>query len=347
MGKRVANSGNATAAKKVKVNPVFAEIQDSLKHAEHLPENCRAMLSAMVPGMFSSACEQRSEHQSTVIQWVEDAMLKQKAKLVGETDVVRTKLADQGASKAARAGEAQKAEENLAELRKVVASKKTALAEVTIAMKATEKMLAEKQEEQRTLDSEYLAMKKEQEGLAAAFVEHFQVPMNAGEALHYESLQPFLRNLDLEESFMISVPSSCAKTKDQRGSFDNVVLESLQQALLDRAAQIKDVVSNRSPESEAREVAVQQAEEQLAANKSDQEKAAAELASAQRNVEAGAISLKEAEKVVEFCDVEVRSTSEVCEKLQSHQDAFEQGPLSSFLKSKDGTAHELCAAAGA
>merc|ERR1719160_248800 len=115
-----------------------------------------------------------------------------------------------------------------------------------------------------TLDKDYITMKKEQEGLASAFVEHFKAPLETGEALHYGELEPFLRNLELEESFMVSVPSSCMKTKEQRGSFDNVVLEALEQALLERATQIKDIVSNRSPESEAREVEIQKTEEQLA-----------------------------------------------------------------------------------
>merc|ERR1719408_230736 len=266
MGKRVASGANS-AAKKVKVNPVFAEIQDALKKADDLPTNCRAMLAAMVPGSFTSSKDERSEQQATVIQWMEDALGKEKAKFQFDVDTVAAKLAELEAGKAVRVGELQKAEAIVAQKKEKHALKRNDLAETTIAMTTTKKLLAEAQEEQRVCDSDFLAMKKEQEGLASAFVEHFKVPLDAGEALHYDQLQPFLRNLDLEESFMVSVPSSCGKTKDQRGSFDDVVLQALEQALLDRAAQIKDVVSNRSPESVAREVGVQKAEEQLAADR--------------------------------------------------------------------------------
>lgn len=347
MGKRAAASANNAAHKKIKVKPVFVEIQDALQKAEHLPESVRTMLASMVPSTFSNGREERSEHQNTVSTWIEDALEKQKGKFVGEVDIVAAKLAGLETSKAEHVSEAQKAEATLADRRKVVTVKKTALAEATIALNATKKDLAEKQEEQRACDADYVEMKKEQEGLAAAFVEHFQVPLNAGEALHYESLQPFLRNLDLEESFMVSAPSSCKKTKAERGSFDNVVVEALQQALFDRASQIKDVVSNRSPESIAREAGVQKAEEQLAQDKASQETAAADLAAAQKEVEVSSATLKEKEKLVESWDVDIKATTDVCEKLRCIRESFEKGPMASFKTCRDGTAQETCAVAGA
>merc|ERR1719199_1830756 len=215
-------------------------------------------------------------------------------------------------------------------------------------MTTTKKLLAEKQEEHRTCDAPYLAAKKEQVGLASAFVEHFKVPLESGETLHYEELQPFLSNLDLEESFMVSVPSSCMKTKEERGSFDHIVLQALEQALLDRATQIKDVVSNRSPESEAREVAVLKAEEQLAVDRVAQEKASAELAAAQKEVELLAAELKEILQVGANIGVELKAALKQSDKVRFIQEGFEQGPLASFRTCKDGgAASEKCATAGA
>jgi hypothetical protein len=348
MGKRV-GAANTGASKKAKVvNPVFAEIQDALKKAEDLPENCRAMLAAMVPASFATSREARSEQQATIIQWVEDALQNQEAKFLGDVNGVAAKLVDLEAVKASCVADAQKVEATIAEKKETLNLKKHALAEATIAMTATKKSLAEAQDEQRLHDSDFIAMKKEQEGLAAAFVEHFKAPLDAGEALHYGELQPFLSKLDLEESFMVSAPSSCCKTKEQRGSFDNVVIEALQEALLERATQIKDTVSNRSPESEAREVAVQKAEAQLVVDRAAQEKAAAELAAAQKDVEIESTILKEKEQAVARCDTEIKAVSEQHEKLRLTHDGFEQGPLTSFRNSRDWTATaDVCATAGA
>jgi hypothetical protein len=304
------------------------------------------MLVSMVPGSFAAG--ERSEQQVAVIQWMEDALKQEQAKRQTEVDAVSSKLTEVEARKAAQLAEVQKAEAVLAERKELLPLKKHALAEATIAMSATKKMLAEKQEEQRVCDADYLKMKQEQEGLASAFVEHFKVPLEAGEALHYEALQPFLSNLDLEESFMVSVPSSCGKTKEERGSFDDVVLQALEQALLERATQVKDAVSNRSPESQAREDCVLKAQEQLAVDRAAQEKAAAELAAAQKDFEVCANALKEMEEVAASITVEVKAALKQTDKVKFTLEGFVQGPWASFRSSKDGTAAaERCATAGA
>lgn len=327
---------------------MFVEIQDALKKAEHLPTNVRAMLAAMVPSSFANTREERSEQQVAVIQWVEEALKQEQAKLTAETDVVAAKLAQVEAGKALQVAEVQKAEATLNAKKELIPLKKNALAEATIAMSTTKKILAEKQAEQATCDAPFLAMKKEQDGLAAAFVEHFKVPLDAGEALHYAALQPFLSNLDLEESFMVSVPSSCMKTKEERGSFDDVVLQALEQALLDRATQIKDAVSNRSPESEAREAGVLKTEEQLAVDRTAQERAQAELAAAQKDVEVGAAALKEIEEVAASIGADLKTALKQSDKVRFIQEGFEQGPFAKFRTCKDGiAASELCATAGA
>jgi len=348
MVKRGASSNNAPAAKKEKVNPAHVDIQDALKKAEHLPDNCRLMLAAMVPGSFANARAERSEEQLAVMKWVEDALKHEHAKLTSDCDAVAAKLAQVEGSKAAQVAEVQKAEGALAAKKECLSSKKNALAEASIAMTLTRKMLVEKQEEQKTCDAPFLAMKKEQEALAHAFVEHFKVPLEAGEVLHYQELQPFLSNLDLEESFMVSVPSSCMKSKEERGSFDHVVLQALEQALLDRASQIKDAVSNRSPESEAREAPILKVEEQLAVDRTAQEKCQQELAVALKDVEQAAADLKDIEQVAANIGVELKASLKQNDKIRFIQEGFEQGPLASFRTCKDGVAGSgLCATAGA
>jgi len=349
MGKRVAPVTCAPAAKKEKVNPVnsvFVEIQDALSKADHLPVNVRAMLAAMVPMGFATPRMERSEQQDAVIQWMEDALMQERAKFVAEADDASDKLSQVEASKAERMEEVHRAETTLAEKKAVLPLKKHALAETTIGMSTTKKVLAEKQQEQQACDGEFLSMKKEQEGLAAAFVEHFKVPLDAGEELHYHELQPFLSKLDLEESFMVSIPASCCKTREQRGKFDEVVLQALEEALLKRATEIKDAVSNQSPESVAREASVCAAEEQLVKERESQARATAELAAAQKDVEVATTVLKEMEQLAANFDGELSLASEFSKKMRSVQESFEQGALTSFKTSKDGIVAN-CATAGA
>jgi len=348
MAKKAKVDQGVPAAKKAKVDPALAGIQDTLKKAEHLPVTTREMLAAMVPASLITPIEKRSQQQTTVIQWIEDVLQTHQGQLAAEANSVASKLARLEASKAEHLAEVSKASATVAEKTEVVPVKRSALTEATIAMAATKKMLAEKQEEQKVCDADFLAMQKEQEGLASAFVEHFKVPMEAGEALHYEGLKPFLRNLDLQESFLVSLPASCSKTKEQRGSFDEIVLQTLEQELLDRASTILDVVSNPSPEREARGAAIQKAEEQLAADEAAHEKATAELADSQKDVELAVSALKETEQAAACLEIEVKASAKLCDKLQFVLEGFEQGPLTSFKSFKDGSvATEVSATVGA
>merc|ERR1711975_216033 len=99
-------------------------------------------------------------------------------------------------------------------------------------------------------------------------------------------------------SFMVSLPASCSKTKEERGSFDEIVIQTLEQELLDRAAQIKDVVSGPIPEREARDAAIQKTEEQLGGDVAAQEKATEELAAAEKDVELATTALDEIKESV-------------------------------------------------
>jgi len=291
-----------------------------------------------VPASLITPSEKRSQQQTTVIQWIEDVLKTHQGQLAAESNSVASKLARLEASKAEHLAEVSKAAAIVTEKSEVVPVKRSALTEATIALAATKRMLAEKHEEQKVADADFLAMQKEQEGLASAFVEHFKVPMEAGEALHFEALKPFLRNLDLQESFMVSLPASCSKTKEQRGSFDEIVLQTLEQELLDRASTILEVVSQPSPEREARLAAIQKAEEQLAADGAAEEKSKAELAAAQKDVELAAAALKDTEQGAASLEIEFKASAKLCDKLQFVLQGFEQGPLTSFKSFKEGSA---------
>lgn len=347
MRKRSAQVAGGAAAKKGKVDIAFAGIQDTLNKAEHLPASCRAMLAAMVPASLATPSEQRSKQQATVIEWIEDVLQKHRCQLSSEADAVTTKLSQLQATKAEHLASVEKAEAAVAEKKEVVPVKRNFLAEATDAVATTKKLLAEKQEERNICDADFLAMQEEQEGLASAFVEHFKIPLEAGEALHYEELKPFLRKLDLQESFMVSLPASCSKTKELRGAFDEIVLQTLEQELLDRAATIKDVVSNPNAEREARNGAIQKTEEQLAAEGAAVEKATEELSAAEKDVELADAALREIERGAATVTSEVKASAKLCDKLRFVLEGFEAGPLRGFKSFKEGSsAAELGAVAG-
>jgi len=51
-------------------------------------------------------------------------------------------------------------------------------------------------------------------------------------------VQPLLRLVDLDKSLVIALPSACAKTADDRGAFDKMVIDQLMATLKDKCAEL-------------------------------------------------------------------------------------------------------------
>lgn len=112
-------------------------------------------------------------------------------------------------------------------------------------VKAAKTVLAEAADLQAKGDANHAALEKDKAAIDAAYQEHFKAPMDASEGPHYGFLMPFIKNLGLEDSLANALPSSCDKTKEQRGSFDDLVLAELGKALLGKIATLRKVLLMR------------------------------------------------------------------------------------------------------
>merc|ERR1712187_683470 len=74
--------------------------------------------------------------------------------------------------------------------------------------------------------------REEKATLETLFRDHFKAPMEANEGPHFSFLQAHMSKLELEESLAVALPSSCAKPKEQRGAFDDLVISELEKAMI-------------------------------------------------------------------------------------------------------------------
>merc|ERR1719333_43655 len=107
---------------------------------------------------------------------MEDALLRQQEALTLDAGAAVAALRELEAKREERRAEVRQAEAAVQEKQDVVMLKKDALAEATITMTVTKKLVAQKQEEQRVGDADIMSQKKELEGLTAAYDEHFKAP---------------------------------------------------------------------------------------------------------------------------------------------------------------------------
>merc|ERR1719506_2138414 len=193
-------------------------------------------------------------------------------------------------------------------------------------------------------------LEKAKADLKAVYLEHFKTPMDADEGPHHAFLKPFMENLGLEESLINALPSSCVKTKEQRGGFDDLVLAQLDKALLEKIAALETAISDEALADAERKRVVLLAQQDL------EGKRLAETAAA-GNLETATLAQSEADEDVDkaskdWATFEPR-VKEVSDKLSMHEarrSDFEEGPLKTFhtLQEKEAaTLIEEAATAGA
>merc|ERR1712054_575409 len=96
--------------------------------------------------------------------------------------------------------------------------------EASSATQAAEEEFAKAKKAMEDAQLTHAAIEKEQKLLEAALLEHFKEPIEKNEGPHFNFLKPFMENLGLEEALMTALPSSCIKTREQRGGFDELVI---------------------------------------------------------------------------------------------------------------------------
>merc|ERR1712124_22093 len=112
---------------------------------------------------------------------------------------------------------------------------------------------------------------------------------DADEGPHFGSLQPLLGKLTLDESLLSALPSSCVKLKDQRGSFDIVVLSELEKAFSTKIAELASLLEAEEPAAADRKAKVDAAHSDYDQKKDAQKEAVSAF-------EAATKAVKEAEQ---------------------------------------------------
>jgi len=340
MGKRANNQHATKSAKKTKLEPALACVADVIKQSEQLPEACRAMLVDMLPFSLSIPSDERHETQTWAVQAVEQTLHANKAALEAASAAEDEKLAslkssegELGASVAAAdaASEAQKV---------VVQSAESAHAERMEAANVASQALAALQEQQKTCETNLASTKEEKDALEPAYQTHFAAPMQGGAGPHFKELQPFLKKIDMEASLLKAIPSVCSKSKEDRGSFDDVVLQELGKALTSKLTALSDAIAAETSASVERATDLQAGESDTNAKKEAQQQAHDVLTAAMKEQSDREAALTAAKQAVENFQPQVDTMTKMVEKARAAAAKFESGPLASFITYKTRVAVE-------
>lgn len=350
-GAKRTNSGPASPKKKSRVDPVFAGIIATLEGADDLSERCREMLIAMVNPSLSTFKSERHNLQQMGVEMIEEKLEHHKQKLAEDVAKAKKAVEELEGSKSGLSAKSESAKAVLEEKKTAFLSAHTASQEAKAAVKEAESALAEAKSLQKKGDANHASLEKQKVAIEAAYEEHFKTPMDANEGPHHSDLKLFIEDLGLEASLTTALPTACVKSKEQRGSFDELVITELGKALLKKIADLGQSIADEVSGVEERKSAISAAEAALEAKTLAEKTAAADAqAAATAKHEADAELNKASE---EWATFEPR-VLEAAEKLSANEAAladFEEGALKDFVNLRDKEApapvEEEAAPAGA
>jgi hypothetical protein len=329
MGKRtntpvVAKSMN----KKVKTDPAFDSIIDVIGSAEEIPEQCRKMLVDMLPFSLSFPLDKRHDLQASAVKMVEETLMAKKTSLQARLTTETESFEKLKASEEELLKTTKECETALAAQKDVVDVAKRSTAEVSSIANASSDALAEKRTSRKAANEKMTTTKEEKAAIETAFETHFKAPFEQGP--HYQELEPFLKQLDLEASLVTALPSSCAKPKDQRGGFDELVLQELDKAFNVKIASFASTIETDTPTLIEHDTAVEAAEKELEANKEKQKQSAAELDAALEEQRKRQDALLKAKVAVDEFQPQLLALAQQVDIAKDALCTFEAGPLATF-----------------
>jgi len=320
--------------------------EEVVKKASHLPERCRAMLVDSLPLSLAVPADERLPSQDAVVAMIEETLHAVKSSMEADIVAEDAKLDNVKSKMSELANTAREAETALATQNEALQIIRSSLADAIGAADASRQILMEQRSIQKLCDAKLTSAQQDKSALETAFKDHFQTPMEGKEGPNFKELEPFLQNIGIEASLLTTLPATCAKHKDTRGNFDDVVLQELEKALLARIATLSDVVAAETPAAAEREVAVQNAETECNAKTDARGKLEIELETAQKDQIQREAELVNARMAVNGLQMQLELATGLRDHAKATLALFEGGPLAGFMsyKSKRAIAAEAAPA---
>jgi hypothetical protein len=291
-----AASSPEKTAEDVQADSEMAVIMQSVMKASHLPEQCSTMLANMLPFSLFTPADERLECQERVVSMAEETLLRSKSELEADVAAADAKVKAFTEKISELQGVVKQAD---ADFKNWSASWRASLDDVTSSANTSAEILAEKRSIQASADARLTGLRKDIEAMETAFQVHFQNPLKAGKGPQYKELEPFLRNMEIEESIKADLPRICQKSMSSRTESEDAILEQLGFAIGLRISSLTEAHVAESSASAECAAAVEEAERDYSSKKELQDQSTAQFEAALKNKGGGEESLKKGFKANE------------------------------------------------
>lgn len=335
-------AGHATSAagapKKAKVvDPAVGtckEISAAVLEAEGFPADVLRMLSGAVQDSLIPVKEERHAFQEKMIDMLQEVIATLEAAAAGKVATLEVKVGETDNEKASREAAAAAAVQDSIEKAAAVEAAQAALTAATSEVASAEQDKATAEKEQKQGDIEYNSAADQKarletassgdyatlkEGTAPATAKLIKGILKLGKDLHWDA------------NMLTAGEQSLAKTQENRGSFDALVIQQLDDAFASGIAKFTDILNNgesakaeRAQKVETSTLAAQAAHEREGERKAELAAAQTALKEAETHVKASNKAVKDFDKDMKQVAVDLKAAKEHHEERQNITKSFRE-----------------------
>lgn len=250
-GKRAATQDldSQPAAKKVPQGVAksnFKAVVDLLEHplAHDIPENCRQMLTAMLPTSLCVPSDERHPHQTMVVDMVGDVTEEVESRMKTSIDTSAARVAELESSRPGFDRQKSEAEAKLAVALGDLNAKKIASSDASVQVAEAKALLSERQQALKAAEAPLKPVRKEKEGLESMLSTDFKALCDPAEweaskvKKRCNAIVSLAKKLSCDDSLTSSLPGSLSKKPDERTQFDGMVLQQFEVGVSEKVQQL-------------------------------------------------------------------------------------------------------------
>jgi len=246
-----------------KINAVVAAIED-VEYEVAGPFSCREMLTAAAPIALKTLQDERHSYQETVFGMFAEVFEAEEMRRQGIVAEEKVKVEAADTEQAMRQAAKDSVEAEVQAKKEEIVAKKEVLSEDNKVVESEEMKLHEACEEKSCAEDENQIHMQDKEKCLQLQKEHFEMlKEGAWETMrdlrsHVSVLTPFFKKLSVDASLVTAMQSALGKKPVDRGSFDNMVVEQIQETLTkhllsleEKLASTEAVVAEKSTTADA------------------------------------------------------------------------------------------------
>eukprot|EP00929_Paragymnodinium_shiwhaense_P055676 TRINITY_DN2788_c0_g1_i1.p1 TRINITY_DN2788_c0_g1~~TRINITY_DN2788_c0_g1_i1.p1 ORF type:complete len:518 (-),score=217.19 TRINITY_DN2788_c0_g1_i1:289-1842(-) len=317
-------------------------VAEALESATQLPEGVRKMLAKSVPSTLAILKAERHSFQQTFANMIGEALSGREAQMKQEVTDLEAKIAGADEEKRAKVEAQEAAKAKVEDMAKTAAEKKATRDANAQACKEAHIALKEAQKEQKSGDASLLEAAGKSERLAALKAQ-FDA-LKAGTATEEGAVKKFVGGFkvtggefSMDETMLKTLPGALSKEASARGTFDQLVLKSVEeelnkllQGLQDELAHGDSAKKERADKVEAAAKTVEDKEAVDKTSKSDFEEA-------QRAEKEAAAAARVASALVNSYDKDLEKVKKALEAAKLSSEQFQTVANKAFNKLDSAT----------